>query len=95
MESLNGTQRRTSRRPYIATFCLVVLGCGVSIIAIYTATYYALVRRSFGIAVGVGPWPAIARYRFGGDCADKFYLPIHTIDRNIREQILARFRRWR
>ena len=39
----------------------------------YTATFYALVRRSFGIAVGVGPWPAIARYRFGGDCADKFY----------------------
>lgn len=79
------TQRKMSRRRYTATLCLVLLGCGASISAIYAATYYALVRRSFGIAVGVGPWPAIAKYRLGGDLAAQFYSPIHSLDRRIRD----------
>ena len=67
-------------KPFLKVACISIL-CAISS---YMVVYFLLVRATFGIAVGIGPWRCVPEYHTSLESAKWFFDPIHQVDRKVR-----------
>lgn len=52
---------------------------------LYVSSYLALVEaRPLPFMIGIGPWPRVAKYRFGGATAEVVFWPLQRLDERLR-----------
>jgi hypothetical protein len=57
---------------------------------LYVVVYLLLVTRMPNVSfTGKGPWRRPAEYRFGGSVSERFFRPVHVIDRQLRPNVWA------